>query len=75
MLKRLRLFRLLPKASPDTVARKSVDATITGSRHVRMPRRLLVNHLLREAPTRITEGLTTGVVLGPQVADAGDGTD
>ena len=75
MLKRLRLFRLLPKASPDVVACKTVDATAAATRHVRMPRRLLVNHLLREAPTRITEGLTTGVVLGPQVADAVDGTD
>jgi len=75
MLKRLRLFRLLPKASPDSVARKTVDATATPTRHVRMPRRLLVNHLLREAPTRIIEGLTTGVVVGPQIAAADDGDD
>jgi short-subunit dehydrogenase len=73
MLKRLRLFRLLPKATPEFVACKTVDATASATRHVRMPRRLLVNHLLREAPTRITEGLTTGVVLGPQIAEADDG--
>ncbi len=30
LLRRLRLFRLLPKASPDVVARKSVDATVAG---------------------------------------------
>lgn len=75
LLRRLRLFRLVPMASPEAVARKTVDATITGSRHVRMPRRLLVNHLLREAPTRIIEGLTTGVVLGPQISAADDHVD
>ena len=37
-----------------------------------MPRRLLVNHLLREAPTRLIEGLTSGVVLGPQIPAADD---
>ena len=72
LLKRLRLFRLLPKASPESVARKTVDATVAPARHVRMPRRLLVNHLLREAPTRLIEGLTSGVVLGPQIPAADD---
>jgi len=75
LLKRLRLFRLLPKASPASVARKTVDATATPARHVRMPRRLLVNHLLREAPTRLIEGLTRGVVLGPQIPAADEGID
>jgi len=70
LLTRLRTLRLLPKASPESVARKTVDATAAATRHVRMPRRLLINHLLRETPTRITEGLTAGVVLGPQIAEA-----
>ncbi len=73
LLRRLRMFRLLPKASPEVVAVKTVDATVLAARHVRMPRRLLVNHLLRETPTRITERLTTGVVLGPQIPADGDG--
>ena len=73
MLKRLRHFRLLPMVAPETVARKTVDATVTEARHVRMPRRLLVNHLLRETPTRITEALTAGVVLGPQSAGVDPG--
>jgi uncharacterized protein len=73
LLRRLRLFRLLPKASPEVVACKTVDATASPARHVRMPRRLLVNHLLRETPTRITEVLATGVVLGPQVSADDDG--
>ncbi len=72
MLKRLRMFRLIPKSSPEAVARKTVEATRSASRHVRMPRRLLVNHYLRETPTRITEGLTKGVVLGPQIVDGDD---
>jgi hypothetical protein len=66
LLQRLRTFRLIPTATPTAVARRAVDATESGRRHVRLPRRLLVNHLLREGPTRITEALTVGVVLGPQ---------
>ncbi|MEZ5227259.1 MAG: hypothetical protein R2710_11455 [Acidimicrobiales bacterium] len=41
-------------------------ATKAERRHVRTPRRLLVNHL-REAPTRITESLLSGVKVGPVV--------
>ena len=67
LVARLRLLRLIPKASPESVAKRTVDATVSERRHVRMPTRLLANHLLREAPTRLTELLTTGVVVGPRV--------
>jgi len=67
LVARLRLLRLIPKASPESVARRTVAATVSERRHVRMPTRLLANHLLREAPTRLTELLTTGVVVGPRV--------
>ncbi len=67
MLKRLRLFQLIPKKSPELIAKRTVAATIAEKRHVRTPRRLLLNHLLREAPTRITETLLQGVKLGPQI--------
>ncbi len=67
MLKRLRLFQLIPKKSPQLIAKRTVAATKAEKRHVRTPRRLLVNHLLREAPSRITESLLKGVKLGPQI--------
>ncbi|MEZ5379922.1 MAG: SDR family NAD(P)-dependent oxidoreductase [Acidimicrobiales bacterium] len=67
MLKRLRLFQLIPKKSPELIAKRTVAATKAERRHVRTPRRLLVNHLLREAPTRITESLLSGVKVGPVV--------
>ena len=73
LVARLRLLRLIPKASPESVAKRTVDATVSERRHVRMPTRLLANHLLREAPTRLTEALTTGVVLGPRVERSAEG--
>lgn len=67
LIARLRLLQLIPKVSPETVARRTVDATLSERRHVRMPARLLATHLLREAPTRLTEVLTKGVVVGPHI--------
>ncbi len=69
MLKRLRRFFLIPKKSPEFVARQTVAATEAEKRHVRTPRRLLALYLMREVPTRITEALMTGVPLGPKVTD------
>lgn len=67
LLKRLRLFQLIPKKSPELVAKRTVAATVAEKRHVRTPRRLLLNHLAREVPSRITETLLKGVKIGPQV--------
>lgn len=66
MLKRLRLFQLIPKKTPEYIAKQTVAAIAGNKRHVRTPRRLMTNGMLREAPTRITEAVLSGVTLGPQ---------
>ncbi len=71
MLKRLRLLQLIPKKSPETIAKRTVAATVAERRHVRTPRRLFVNHAVREVPTRITELVLSGVPLGPKVEPRG----
>lgn len=65
ILKRLRILQLLPKKSPDHLAKRAVDAVQADRRHVRTPRRLTANHWLREAPTRLTELALSGVNVGP----------
>ncbi len=66
MLKRLRRFQLIPQKSPDFIAAQTVKAVVANKRHVRSPRRLASNTMLREAPTLLTETLLRGVPLGPQ---------
>lgn len=63
-LDRLRLLQLFPTKSPELVAKRSIDAIRADRRHVRIPRRLAANHWLREAPTRLTELLISGVPVG-----------
>lgn len=65
-VRRLRLLQLLPTKSPDFVAKQTVAAVESGRRHVRTPRRLGMNHWLREAPSRLTEAALTGVQTGPR---------
>ncbi len=65
MLDRLRKFQLIPKSSPEKLAKKTLAAVKADRRHVRTPRRLISNHWLREAPTRLTESLIRGVPVGP----------
>lgn len=66
MLRRLRRCQLIPTKSPDTIAKRTVAAVQANRRHVRTPRRLAINGILREIPTRITEAVLSGVPLGPQ---------
>ncbi len=66
MLKRLRQFQLIPKKTPEYIAKHTVAAIESNRRHVRTPRRLATNGMLREAPTRITETILKGVTLGPK---------
>ncbi len=66
MLKRLRAAQLIPMKTPTYIAEQTVAAVIANRRHVRTPRRLALNGMLREAPTRITEAVLAGVPLGPQ---------
>ena len=64
MLHRLRSLQLIPTKSPELLARRSIAAIKADHRHVRVPRRLASNHWLREAPTRLTETLLSGVPVG-----------
>ena len=65
MLKRFRLFQLIPIISPQKLAKRSIKAVQGNRRHVRHPRRLLMNFMMPEVPRRMTEGLLTGVKLDP----------
>lgn len=66
VLKRLKMLQLIPKKSPEYLAERAVDAVRNNRRHVRTPRRLSSNFWLREAPSRLTELLMTGVEVGPK---------
>jgi short-subunit dehydrogenase len=61
ILHRLNLFHLIPKKSPELLARRTVAAVRHDRRHVRVPRRLLATYWLGESPRRISEWLLTGV--------------
>lgn len=66
MLKRLNQLQLLPKKTPGYIADQTVLAVEGNKRHVRTPKRLTGNFVLREAPGRLTETLLRGVPLGPR---------
>jgi uncharacterized protein len=66
MLKRLRMLQLIPKKSPELIARRTVAAVIANKRHVRTPRRLSPTFWLGESPRRVMELVLTGVPLGPK---------
>jgi short-subunit dehydrogenase len=66
VIKRLRMFQLIPKKSPERLADRTVEAVRNRRRHVRTPRRLSANYWLRETPSRLTELLMTGVTVGPK---------
>ena len=63
--RRFELLQLLPKADPDDIAARTVEAVRTGRRHVRHPRRLSANFWLNEAPRRIVELSLAGVRYDP----------
>ena len=64
MLKRLRVLQLIPKKSPELLARRTVAAVSANRRHVRVPRRLSATFWLGESPRRVVEAVLTGVPLG-----------
>ena len=68
MMDRLRKLQLIPTKSPQMLAKRSIAAIKADRRHVRVPRRLITNHWLREAPTRLTETLISGVPVGVAAA-------
>ncbi len=65
VIKRLDLFRLIPRKSPAMVAERAVAAVAAERNLVAIPRRLTVNHWLREVPTTLTKLVLTGVDVGP----------
>lgn len=68
VIQRLRRLQLIPKKSPEFIADLTVKAVQTNKRHVRTPRRLGANFWLREAPSRLTELILSGVDVGPRRA-------
>ncbi len=62
---RFRKLQLIPKTTPDRLARRVVAATAAGRRHVRHPRRLTLNFWLGESPRRLTEVMLAGVRIDP----------
>lgn len=66
MLRRLGRLQLIPSKSTGYIAKRTVAAVEADKRHVRSPRRLMTSSLLREAPTRLTEAVLTGVPTGPR---------
>jgi NAD(P)-dependent dehydrogenase (short-subunit alcohol dehydrogenase family) len=66
ILRRFNMLHLLPKKSPELMARRTVAAVKANRRHVRVPRRLSVTYWLGEAPRRIAEWLLVGVKWDPR---------
>lgn len=61
MLRRLNSLHLIPKKSPELIAKRTVRAVAKDRRHVRTPRRLTATFWLAEAPQRLTELLLARV--------------
>ncbi|MEM9134946.1 MAG: SDR family NAD(P)-dependent oxidoreductase [Actinomycetota bacterium] len=66
MLKRLRRLQLIPRVSPERIAELTVAAVEKEKAYVGLPRRLAVNHVLRNLPTRVSSLALAGVPLGPK---------
>jgi short-subunit dehydrogenase len=58
---RLNRVRALPVLTPEQVARQIADATVAGSRHLVIPSRVTIAHLIRELPSRLNDGLLAGI--------------
>ncbi len=54
-------LQLFPSASPETIARATVDAVVRGRRHVRFPKRLMAQFLLENAPRRLGDAVLAGI--------------
>ena len=63
MLRRMNGLHLIPKKSPEMLARRTVRAVARDRRHVRVPRRLSAMFWLGEAPRRLTEVVLARVPL------------
>lgn len=66
VVKRFQRLRLIPKASPTDIARRTVNAVKRDKPNVRDPRRLSINFWLNAAPTRISNLAAVGVRFDPR---------
>ena len=58
---RLARLRALPALTPEGVAGVVADAAATGRRHVVIPARVTLLHLIRELPSRLNDLLLIGI--------------
>jgi len=63
VLRRLNGLHVIPKKSPEYIAKRAVSAVAAGRRHVRTPRRLSAAFWLGETPRRVTELLLARVPM------------
>ena len=76
MLKRLNLLHLIPKKTPELLAKRTVKAVTAERRHVRVPRRQSLTYWLGESPRRITElALAKVPFVPPGGGTGGDASD
>ena len=65
VVRRFQVLRLIPKASPQSVAKRTVRAVARNRPFVRDPRRLSIQFWLNHAPTRIANLTATGIRFDP----------
>ena len=58
---RLARLRALPTLTPEGVALAMVEAAVAGRRHVVIPSRVTLLHLIRELPSRLNDLLLSGI--------------
>ena len=68
-LARFRRLQFLPKIGPDKIAAATVDAVVGGKRHVRLPARFGMYHMLNNAPRRLVEVALAGVKMPSLLVD------
>lgn len=65
MLVRLRRLFLIPKTTPDKLAKRAIAAVQSDRRHVRHPKRQSLVFMMPEGPRRLTETIFAGVKFEP----------
>lgn len=65
VVRRFQLLRLIPKADPQDIARRTVAAVVSNRPYVRDPKRLSFNFWLNMLPTKISNLAATGIKFDP----------
>lgn len=65
VVRRFQMLRLIPKASPQDIARRTVSAVESARPFVRDPKRLSLNFWLNMLPTRISNAAAVGIRFDP----------